>query len=603
MASSEQRLIFERPPPHLRKIVLATNMAETSITVNDVVFVVDCGKAKETSYDALNNTPCLLPSWISKASARQRRGRAGRVQPGICYHLFPRCVYDTFAEYQLPELLRTPLQSLCLQIKSLQLGGIVPFLSRALQPPEPLSVENAVQHLKTIGALDDNENLTTLGRYLSLLPVEPKLGKMLIIGTAFSCLDPVLTIAAGLSTRDPFLLPYDKKDLADAAKAKFSSKDYSDHMALVRAYEGWKEAESSRSGYEFCWDNFLSAQTLQAIHSLRKQFAYCLKDSGLLDSEDDLSCNKLSYNQYLVRAIICSGLFPSLVSVVNKSKSISMKTMEDGQVILYMNSVNGKEVHLPCPWLVFFEKVKFNAVVIRDSTAISDSMLLLFGGAVTRGEAPGHLKMLDGYLEFFLEPALAETYLSLKNELEELVHKKLENPRLDIYEEGYHLMQAVQELLLADKYQGKFVFGHQVTLPKNMLADLRKCDDNPKSLLQTLLSRAGYGQPQYKTKQLRNNGFRAMVEFKGMQFVGKEHRNKKLAEKDAAMEALSWLTGVSRRTSHDAVDRALHLAHDRQSGISTIKEKLRDTMRGRSDVRENRRIQEREFLKSIPSYY
>ncbi|KAJ6411304.1 hypothetical protein OIU84_007967 [Salix udensis] len=214
MASSEQRLIFDKPEDGVRKIVLATNMAETSITINDVVFVVDCGKAKETSYDALNNTPCLLPSWISKAAARQRRGRAGRVQPGECYHLYPRSVYDAFADYQLPELLRTPLQSLCLQIKSLQLGSISEFLSRALQPPEPLSVQNAVDYLKVIGALDEHENLTVLGRHLSVLPVEPKLGKMLILGTIFNCLDPIMTVVAGLSVRDPFLIPFDKKDVS-----------------------------------------------------------------------------------------------------------------------------------------------------------------------------------------------------------------------------------------------------------------------------------------------------------------------------------------------------------------------------------------------------
>lgn len=141
MATAEQRLIFERAPPNIRKIVLATNMAEASITINDVVFVVDCGKAKETTYDALNNTPCLLPSWISQASARQRRGRAGRLLPGECYHLYPKCVYEAFSEYQLPELLRTPLNSLCLQIKSLQVESIAGFLSAALQAPEPLTVQ------------------------------------------------------------------------------------------------------------------------------------------------------------------------------------------------------------------------------------------------------------------------------------------------------------------------------------------------------------------------------------------------------------------------------------------------------------------------------
>ena len=124
----------------MRKIVLATNIAETSITINDCVFVVDLGKAKETSYDVLNNTPCLLPSWISKASAKQRRGRAGRVQPGFCYHLYPKAVHDKLAEFGEPELLRTPLQSLCLQIKNLNLGGISEFLSKALQPPDSKAV-------------------------------------------------------------------------------------------------------------------------------------------------------------------------------------------------------------------------------------------------------------------------------------------------------------------------------------------------------------------------------------------------------------------------------------------------------------------------------
>ncbi|CAK9316902.1 unnamed protein product [Citrullus colocynthis] len=163
MASSEQRLIFTEPDEGVRKVVLATNIAETSITINDVVYVLDCGKAKETSYDALNNTPCLLPSWISKVSAQQRRGRAGRVQPGECYHLYPRCVFGSFSEYQLPEILRTPLQSLCLQIKSLRLGSISEFLSRALQSPELLAVQNAIEYLKMIGAFDESENLTVLG--------------------------------------------------------------------------------------------------------------------------------------------------------------------------------------------------------------------------------------------------------------------------------------------------------------------------------------------------------------------------------------------------------------------------------------------------------
>ncbi|XP_011623212.1 DExH-box ATP-dependent RNA helicase DExH3 isoform X4 [Amborella trichopoda] len=494
MASSEQRLIFNKPEEGVRKIVLATNMAETSITINDVVFVVDCGKAKETSYDALNNTPCLLPSWISKASARQRRGRAGRVQPGECYHLYPRCVYDAFAEYQLPELLRTPLQSLCLQIKSLQLGSISEFLSRALQSPELLSVQNAIEYLKVIGALDEKENLTILGRHLSMLPVEPKLGKMLILGAIFNCLDPILTVVAGLSVRDPFLMPFDKKDLAESAKSQFAGKYYSDHLALVRAYE-----------------------------------------------------------------VICGGLYPGVSSVVNKGKSISTKTMEDGQVLLYANSVNAREQRIPYPWLVFNEKVKVHAVFLRDSTAISDSMLLLFGGNLSQGGLDGHLKMLGGYLEFFMKPALADTYTKLKRELEELIQKKLENPKMDI-QPHRDLIAAVRVLVSEDPCEGRFVYGCQVlTLAMKSSALLSPAaaggdGENVKNQLQTLLHRSGHGAPVYKTKQTKSNQFRSLVEFNGMQFIGKPCSSKKNAEKDAASEALQWLTGGAASAPED-IDR------------------------------------------------
>ncbi|XP_075476186.1 DExH-box ATP-dependent RNA helicase DExH3 isoform X2 [Primulina tabacum] len=580
MATSEQRLIFEKSPPNVRKIVLATNMAEASITINDIVYVVDCGKAKETTYDALNNTPCLLPSWISQASARQRRGRAGRVQPGVCYHLYPRCVYEAFAEYQLPELLRTPLNSLCLQIKSLQVESTIDFLSAALQPPEPLAVKNAVEFLKMIGALDESENLSPLGKFLSVLPVDPKLGKMLVMGSIFSCFDPVLTIVAGLSVRDPFLLPQDKKDLAGSAKSRFSAKDYSDHMALVRAYEGWKEAEREGSAYEYCWRNFLSVQTLQAIHSLRKQFTYILKDAQLLDEDGSIN-NRLSHNQSLVRAVICSGLFPGIASVVHRETSMSFKTMDDGQVFLYANSVNARYQTIPYPWLVFGEKVKVNTVFIRDSTGVSDSILILFGGGIDCGGMAGNLKMLGGYIDFFMDPSLSECYLKLKEELEKLLQKKLQDPCLDINKEGKYLMLAIQELVSGDQSEGRFVFGRESKKPRESSDRERFTQDgtNPKSLLQTLLMRAGHSPPKYKTKHLKTNEFRALVEFKGMQFVGKPKRNKVLSEKDAAIEALAWLTQTSEDNHEYEDNKSLP---DVTDSMLKLLGKRRRSKRGRS---------------------
>lgn len=336
--------------------------------------------------------------------------------------------------------------------------------------------------------------------------------------------------------------------LAESAKAQFSAREFSDHLAVVRAYEGWKYAERQQSGYEYCWTNFLSAQTLKAIDSLRKQFFYLLKDTGLVDLDKE-SCNMWSHDQHLVRAIICAGLFPGVCSAVNKERSIMLKTMEDGQVLLYSNSVNAQEPEIPYPWLVFNDKVKVNAVFLRDSTAVSDSAMLLFGGRISRGGLDGHLKMLGGYLEFFMKPDLANIYLSMKQELDELVLSKLVDPTLDIHSHK-DLLSAVRMLISEDRCEGRFVFGRQLPAPpkkatKTTSAQVDKGggSDNSKSQLQTILARAGHEAPVYKTRQLKNQQFRSTVVFNGLEFVGQPCNNKKKAEKDAATEAIKWLMG------------------------------------------------------------
>ncbi|CAI5509565.1 unnamed protein product [Closterium sp. Naga37s-1] len=258
---NDQKLIFNPPPPGVTKVILATNMAETSITINDVALVIDTGKAKETSYDAVNNVPCLLPQWVSKASVKQRRGRAGRVRPGVCFHLYPRPLFAALPDYGQPELLRAPLHSLCLQIKTLGLGNIGEFLGKAIQPPEPLAVDNAIELLEDVGALDEDENLTPLGRHLTALPLEPRVGKMLVMAAVLSCVNPVLTVGATLSEREPWVRPADKREVAyavrlryrrdalqgrlrlsgvaDSVRLRFAGDDCSDHFAAVRAFEGW----------------------------------------------------------------------------------------------------------------------------------------------------------------------------------------------------------------------------------------------------------------------------------------------------------------------------------------------------------------------------
>ncbi|XP_017427382.1 DExH-box ATP-dependent RNA helicase DExH5, mitochondrial isoform X3 [Vigna angularis] len=500
MDSLEQRLIFQEPEDGVRKIVLATNIAETSITINDIVFVIDCGKAKESSYDALNNTCCLLPTWISKVSVQQ--------------------------------------------------------------------VQNAIEYLKTIGALDENENLTILGRHLVVLPMEPKLGKMLIFGVIFNCLDPILTIVAGLTVRCPFLTPSDKKDLAQAAKSQFSH-DYSDHLAIVRAYDSWKDAEIDNAGHEYCWKNFLSPQSMKVIEALRVEFLSLLKDIGLVDRNMS-SCNAWSYDMYLIRAAICYGLYPGICSVVHKDKSFSLKTTDDGKVLLHSNSVNARESRIPYPWLVFNEKIKVNSVFLRDSTAVPDSVVLLFGGSISKGDTDGHLKMSGGYLEFFVKPAVAEMYQSIRKDLDRLIHSKLQFPQMSIH--SFHeLLFAIRLLICNEKCEGKFVYSCQLLKPSMMTLQQALVSrttsgpggDNTKGQLQTLLTRAGYGAPFYTTTQLKNNQFRATVEFNGVQIMGQPYSNKKNAEKDAAAEALQWLMGI--QTGNEDINHMTMLLKKRKT--------------------------------------
>lgn len=448
MPTVNQREIFDRPPPGKRKIVLATNIAESSITIDDVVYVVDCGKAKETSYDALNKLACLLPSWISKASAHQRRGRAGRVQPGVCYKLYPRIVHDAMPQFQLPEILRTPLQELCLHIKSLQLGAIGSFLSKALQPPDHLAVQNAIELLKTIGALDDKEDLTPLGRHLCTLPVDPNIGKMLLMGSIFQCLTPALIIAAALAYRDPFVLPINKKEEADEAKRSFAGDSCSDHIALLKAFEGWKEAKRSGNERSFCWENYLSPVTLQMMDDMRMQFLNLLSDIGFVDKSKGPSAYNLYSNDLeMVCAILCAGLYPNVVQCKRRGKRTAFYTKEVGQVDIHPASVNAGIHQFPLPYLIYSEKVKTTSIFIRDSTNISDYALLLFGGNLVPSKSGEGIEMLDGYLHFSASKSVLELIRKLRGELDKLLNRKIEEPGLDISSEGKGVVAAAVELL------------------------------------------------------------------------------------------------------------------------------------------------------------
>ncbi|XP_038671699.1 ATP-dependent DNA/RNA helicase DHX36 [Scyliorhinus canicula] len=438
MPSVNQTEVFKRPPPGVRKIVIATNIAETSITIDDVVHVIDGGKIKETHFDTQNNISTMAAEWVSKANAKQRKGRAGRVQPGCCYHLYNGLRESLLDDYQLPEIMRTPLEELCLQIKILNLGRIAHFLEKAMQPPSKEAVNLAVTHLKELNALDRNEELTPLGVHLARLPVEPHIGKMILFGALLCCLDPVLTIAASLSFKDPFVIPLGKEKLADAKRRELSKQSRSDHLTVVNAFKGWEEAKRRgfRSEKDYCWEYFLSPNNLQMLHNMKAQFAEHLLVAGFVSSKNpkDPKANINSDNEKLIKAVVCAGLYPKVAKVrpsfSKKRKMAKVFTKSDGRVNIHPKSVNAEEGEYEHNWLIYHLKMRTSSIYLYDCTEVSPYSLLFFGGDISIQKEQGQETIsVDEWIVFQSPSRIAHLVKDLKKELDALLQDKIKKPR------------------------------------------------------------------------------------------------------------------------------------------------------------------------------
>ncbi|NWZ34265.1 DHX36 helicase, partial [Brachypodius atriceps] len=437
MPTVNQTQVFKKTPPGVRKIVIATNIAETSITIDDVVFVIDGGKIKETHFDTQNNISTMAAEWVSKANAKQRKGRAGRVQPGHCYHLYNGLRASLLDDYQLPEILRTPLEELCLQIKILKLGGIAHFLSKLMDPPSRDAVMLAINHLMELNALDRQEELTPLGVHLARLPVEPHIGKMILFGALFCCLDPVLTIAASLSFKDPFVIPLGKEKIADARRKELSRNSKSDHLTVVNAFTGWEEARSCgfRHEKDYCWEYFLSSNTMQMLHNMKGQFAEHLLAAGFVNSRNpkDPKSNTNSGNEKLLKAVICAGLYPKVAKIrpsfSKKRKMVKVCTKTDGSVNIHPKSVNVEETEFHYNWLVYHLKMRTSSIYLYDCTEVSPYCLLFFGGDISiQKDKDQDTIAVDAWIVFQSPEKIANLVKKLRQELDDLLQEKIENP-------------------------------------------------------------------------------------------------------------------------------------------------------------------------------
>ncbi|XP_043483422.1 probable ATP-dependent RNA helicase DHX34 [Leptopilina heterotoma] len=287
LSISEQDKVFGYSPDNVRKCIVSTNIAETSITIDGIRFVADSGKVKEMSYDPLCKMQRLKEFWISKASAEQRKGRAGRTGPGVCFRLYSEEEYTALEKFSTPEMQRVPLDSLLLQMVAMGLPD--PRKFPFIESPPAKSIENSIVSLKEQEALTENEKLTSVGRTLARLPVDLCVGKMLIVGSIFHQVDPVLSLAAALSVQNPFTNKA-YRDVECETSRKTLESDHGDPITILNAYRAWleiKEESGMRQKYGnnkskiWCKRRGLEEQRFYEITKLRAQFKDLLQDCNL----------------------------------------------------------------------------------------------------------------------------------------------------------------------------------------------------------------------------------------------------------------------------------------------------------------------------------
>ncbi|SLM38346.1 dead deah box helicase [Lasallia pustulata] len=455
---AEQRRVFPPAPKGKRKVIAATNVAETSITIEDIVAVIDTGKVKETSFDPQNNMVKLEEVWASRAACKQRRGRAGRVRAGKCYKLYTRNAEAKMMERPEPEIRRVPLEQLCLSVRAMGVQNVLAFLASALTPPESMAVEGAIDLLGRMGALDGDE-LTALGRHLAMIPADLRCGKLMVYGATFGCLEACLTIAAILTVRSPFISPQAKREESKEARSTFAQ-GQGDLLGDLRAYEEWSEmrkASHQREVRMWCDQYFLSHQTLNDISSNRSQYLSSLKEAGFIPTNyhssspaTHTSLNAYNDNSALIRALVAGAFNPQLARIEFPEKKFApsmsgaVELDPEARTIKYFNQDNGRVFVHPsstlfdaqsfpggAAYMSYFNKMATSKVFIRDLTPFNAYTLLLFS-APPRLDTLGRGLLVDNWLRLRGWARIGVLVSRLREMLDEVLARKIEDPGWDL---------------------------------------------------------------------------------------------------------------------------------------------------------------------------
>lgn len=372
LPSEMQSRIFEPAAPGSRKVVIATNIAETSVTIDQIYYVIDPGFVKQNAYDPKLGMDSLVVTPISQAQAKQRAGRAGRTGPGKCFRLYTEAAYQSeMLPTSIPEIQRQNLSHTILMLKAMGINDLLHF--DFMDPPPTNTMLTALEELYALSALDDEGLLTRLGRKMADFPMEPALAKVLIASVELGCSDEMLSIVAMLSVQNVFYRPKEKQQQADQKKSKFHDPN-GDHLTLLNVYNAWK---NSRFSNPWCFENFIQARQMRRAQDVRQQLVTIMERYH----HQIVSCGR---NTTKVRQVLCSGFFRN---AARKDPQEGYKTLIEGTPV-YMHpssSLFGKAAeHVIFHTLVLTTKEYMHCTTTIDPKvchriSFSSSLCLPFG--------------------------------------------------------------------------------------------------------------------------------------------------------------------------------------------------------------------------------
>lgn len=389
MPSEMQSRIFEPTPLGKRKVVIATNIAETSITIDGIYYVIDPGFVKVNAYDAKRSMDSLIVQPISRAQADQRSGRAGRTGPGKCYRLYTKNAYlKEMPANTTPEILRQNLSHTILMLKAMGIEDILNF--GFMDRPHEESILKALEELYILEALNEDGMLTNVGSYMAYFPMEPMLAKTLIKSFEFNCSYEVIEVIAMLSVPDVFYRPREKRDLADKMKRKFD--DYNgDLLTLLHIYKKWEQNGYSK---DWCTDNFLHEKSMRKAKDVKEQIIKLIqnidrKEKGL--TLELQSCNNKLDN---IRKAFVSGFFKNSAKRASNhghhDEAGSFKTLADNLTVFIhpsssLHRVPGVE------YVIYHTLVLTNKEYMHCTTKIDPQWLIQYASKVFRRANEGEL--------------------------------------------------------------------------------------------------------------------------------------------------------------------------------------------------------------------